>query len=151
MAQLHITDFDAYARYLDKHGDEHVALFNTILINVTCFCRDPQSGDGIRNEVVPRIVSAKAPGEPIRAWSAGCASGEEAYTIAMVLAQELGAAQYRERVKIYGGEMTVGAAPASGLTRSTGNRNGMVRSKARRSVRGFAVTSFPFSHSTSNT
>ena len=41
MAQLRIADFDAYATYLDAHPDEHVALFNTILINVTAFFRDP--------------------------------------------------------------------------------------------------------------
>ncbi len=101
MAALEIDSFAAYQDHLEVHPDEFTTLFNTILINVTGFFRDPQAWDGVRNEVVPRIVSAKAPGEPIRAWSAGCASGEEAYTIAMVLAQELGADQYRERVKIY--------------------------------------------------
>ena len=101
MEALEIDSFAAYQDHLEVHPDEFTTLFNTILINVTGFFRDPQAWDGVRNEVVPRIVSAKAPGEPIRAWSAGCASGEEAYTIAMVLAQELGADQYRERVKIY--------------------------------------------------
>ena len=101
MAALEIDSFAAYQDHLEVHPDEFTTLFNTILINVTGFFRDPQAWDVVRNEVVPRIVSAKAPGEPIRAWSAGCASGEEAYTIAMVLAEELGAEQYRERVKIY--------------------------------------------------
>jgi two-component system, chemotaxis family, CheB/CheR fusion protein len=101
MAALEIDSFAAYQDHLEVHPDEFTMLFNTILINVTGFFRDPQAWDVIRTQVVPRIVSAKAPGEPIRAWSAGCASGEEAYTIAMVLAEELGAEQFRERVKIY--------------------------------------------------
>ena len=101
MASLEIESFAAYQDHLEVHPDEFTTLFNTILINVTGFFRDPQAWDAIRSQVVPHIVSAKAPGEPIRAWSAGCASGEEAYTIAMVLAEELGAEQFRERVKIY--------------------------------------------------
>jgi two-component system CheB/CheR fusion protein len=101
MAALEIDSFAAYQDHLEVHPDEFTALFNTILINVTSFFRDPQAWEGARSQVIPRIVSAKAPGEPIRAWSAGCASGEEAYTIAMVLAEELGVDQFRERVKIY--------------------------------------------------
>ena len=101
MAALEIDSFAAYQDHLEVHPDEFTTLFNTILINVTGFFRDPQAWDVIRTQVVPRVVAAKAPGEPIRAWSAGCASGEEAYTIAMVLAEELGAEQFRERIKIY--------------------------------------------------
>jgi two-component system CheB/CheR fusion protein len=101
MAALEIDSFATYQDHLEVHPDEFTTLFNTILINVTSFFRDPQAWDVVRTQVIPRIVSAKAPGEPIRAWSAGCASGEEAYTIAMVLAEELGPDQFRERVKIY--------------------------------------------------
>src|SRR4051795_10808880 len=101
MSQVPPADYAEYLDYLEVHPDEFTALFNTILINVTSFFRDPQAWEVARSQVIPRIVSAKAPGEPIRAWSAGCASGEEAYTIAMVLAEELGVDQFRERVKIY--------------------------------------------------
>jgi two-component system, chemotaxis family, CheB/CheR fusion protein len=101
MAALDIHSFSAYQDHLEVHPDEFTRLFNTILINVTGFFRDPQAWDMVRTQVLPRIVAVKAPGEPTRAWSAGCASGEEAYTIAMVLAEELGADQFRERVKIY--------------------------------------------------
>jgi two-component system, chemotaxis family, CheB/CheR fusion protein len=101
MAALGVDSFAGYQDHLEVHPDEFTTLFNTILINVTGFFRDPQAWDAVRANVVPRIVGTKAPGEPIRAWSAGCASGEEAYTIAMVLAEELGAEQFRERVKIY--------------------------------------------------
>jgi two-component system, chemotaxis family, CheB/CheR fusion protein len=101
MAALDIHSFSAYQDHLEVHPDEFTTLFNTILINVTGFFRDPQAWDMVRTQVLPRIVAVKAPGEPIRAWSAGCASGEEAYTLAMVLADALGADQFRERVKIY--------------------------------------------------
>jgi two-component system, chemotaxis family, CheB/CheR fusion protein len=101
MAALEIDSFAAYQDHLEVHPDEFTTLFNTILINVTGFFRDPQAWDVIQTQVVPPLVAAKAPGEPIRAWSAGCASGEEAYTIAIVLAEALGAEQFRERVKIY--------------------------------------------------
>ena len=117
MAALEIDSFAAYQDHLEVHPDEFTTLFNTILINVTGFFRDPQAWEWLRNEVVPRIVAAKAPGEPIRAWSAGCASGEEAYTLAMVLAEELGADQYRERVKIYATDVD-----EDGLERGTPSR-----------------------------
>ena len=91
----------AYQEYLEVHPDEFATLFNTILINVTSFFRDPAAWEVVRTRSCPASLAAKAPGEPIRAWSAGCATGEEAYTIAMLLAEELGLEQFRERVKIY--------------------------------------------------
>src|SRR5262249_62133451 len=91
-----------YQDYLEVHPEEFTALFNTILINVTTFFRDPPAWEYLVSEVIPRIVSGKQPGEPIRVWSAGCASGEEAYTLAMVLAEAIGRQPFRERVKIYG-------------------------------------------------
>jgi two-component system CheB/CheR fusion protein len=68
---------------------------------VTTFFRDPQAWECIANEIVPRILEAKPNNELIRVWSAGCASGEEAYTIAIILAEALGEEEFRRRVKIY--------------------------------------------------
>jgi two-component system CheB/CheR fusion protein len=95
---------DGYADYLDHlqlHPDEYAALFNTILINVTGFFRDTDAWMRLRDEVLPGVLSARKPSELIRVWSAGCASGEEAYTAAAVLADLLGPDEFRERVKIY--------------------------------------------------
>ncbi len=91
-----------YTDYLEVHPDEFVEFFNTLLINVTGFFRDQPAWDFLSDEVLPRILSGKERGEPIRVWSAGCATGEEAYTLAMVLAEVLGVEQFRDRVKIYG-------------------------------------------------
>ena len=72
-----------------------------LLINVTEFFRDPPAWEHLRDDVLPGLLAAKAADEPVRVWSAGCASGQEAYTLAMVLAELLGVDAYRERVKIY--------------------------------------------------
>ena len=97
-----IESYDAYQEYIELHQDEFGELFNTILINVTNFFRDPESWEALRTMVIAPLLAAKSNAEPIRAWSAGCASGEEAYSIAMVLAEEMGVEQFRGRVKIYG-------------------------------------------------
>ena len=94
-------DYQAYADHLQVHPDEFTLLFNTILINVTGFFRDPDAWTYLRTEVLEQMVAAKPAGSAIRVWSAGCASGEEAYTLAMVLAEVLGVETFRERVKIY--------------------------------------------------
>jgi two-component system, chemotaxis family, CheB/CheR fusion protein len=90
-----------YLDYLEVHPEEFEQLFDTLLINVTEFFRDPTAWDRLRGDVLPDLLAAKGDEEPIRVWSAGCASGEEAYTIAMILAELLGEDAYRERVKIY--------------------------------------------------
>ena len=84
-------DFDAYRTYLEHHQDEFAQLFNTILINVTSFFRDEIAWDFVARELVPKIVDGKRETEePIRIWSTGCASGQEAYTVAMVFAEAVG-------------------------------------------------------------
>jgi two-component system CheB/CheR fusion protein len=87
--------------YLEVHTEEFTALFNTILINVTGFFRDVEAWEYLRAEILPRMLAAKASDWVLRAWSAGCASGEEAYTLAMMLAEALGVDEFRQRVKIY--------------------------------------------------
>jgi len=93
--------YDDYLDYLELHGEEFAELFNTLLINTTGFFRDPQTWEYVADEVVPQLLSSREREEPIRVWSAGCASGEEPYTVAMVLARVMGDSAFRERVKIY--------------------------------------------------
>jgi two-component system, chemotaxis family, CheB/CheR fusion protein len=101
MQEVSVESHTAYLDYLEVHPDEFVFLFNTILINVTGFFRDPATWEFLRDEIVPKLRKTISETGPIRVWSAGCASGEETYTLAMVLAEVLGEEQYLERVKIY--------------------------------------------------
>ena len=100
MQMVGIATYDQYIAYLEAHTDEFTHLFNTILINLTAFFRDPLCWDYLSAEVIPLIIAMDGR-EPIRVWSAGCATGEEAYTLAMILAEALGPQEFRNRVKIY--------------------------------------------------
>ncbi len=101
MQAVGIETYHDYLDYLEVHPEEFTQLFNTILINVTTFFRDEAAWDYINTEIIPKIRADKQSDQPIRIWSAGCASGEEAYTLALLLAEHLGLEQFTERVKIY--------------------------------------------------
>ena len=102
MQTVRVAGYGNYIDYLEVHPEEFIHLFNTILINVTSFFRDAPAWDFLRREVIPRIIEDKKPNQLIRVWSAGCASGEEAYSLAIALAEALGLDGFRSRVKIYG-------------------------------------------------
>ncbi len=101
MAGLNLATFGEYRDYLELEPDEFTALFDSMLINVTAFFRDPAAWQTLSDKVIPELLSAKGARAPIRVWSAGCATGEEAYTLAIILAEALGPEQFRDRVKIY--------------------------------------------------
>jgi two-component system, chemotaxis family, CheB/CheR fusion protein len=101
MQQLGLEGDSDYLDHLQVHPEEFVHLFNTILINVTAFFRDASAWEYLAAEIIPRILRSKGPGEPIRVWSAACATGEEAYSAAILLAESLGFEAFRERVKVY--------------------------------------------------
>ena len=104
MAQVGVQDYGEYLDYIQVHPEEFEPLFNSILINVTSFFRDPEAWAFVASVLIPRLADLRTPsGEPrpIRIWSAGCSSGEEAYTIAMLMTEALGEAAFKERVKIY--------------------------------------------------
>src|SRR5215510_7816498 len=101
MDAIECKSYGDYLDFLEVHPEEYEELFNTLLINVTEFFRDAPAWDHLRDDVLPTLLAVKEDDEPIRVWSAGCASGQEAYTAAMVLAELLGDQEYGERVKIY--------------------------------------------------
>ncbi len=96
-----LEDFGDYLDHLKMHPAEFTLLFNTILINVTAFFRDAPAWNYLAQEVIPQIIAARTADDPIRVWSAGCASGEEACTLAILLAEALGIEKFRQKVKLY--------------------------------------------------
>jgi two-component system, chemotaxis family, CheB/CheR fusion protein len=101
MHDARVDNLHDYRLHLERHPDEFARLFDTILINVTSFFRDKPAWDYVQEEIVPRIGESRSPADPIRVWSTGCSTGEEAYTTAMVFAEVLGEEDYKRRVKIY--------------------------------------------------
>jgi two-component system CheB/CheR fusion protein len=101
MHSLGQSDYTDYIDYLDIHPEEFGLLFNTILINVTSFFRDPEAWQYVAERVIPAILSSTNTDRHIRIWSAGCASGQEAYTVAMLFGEALGTTELSRRVKIY--------------------------------------------------
>jgi two-component system, chemotaxis family, CheB/CheR fusion protein len=101
MEAIGTTSFGDYLDYLEVHPEEFSGLFNTVLINVTHFFRDTSTWEFVASTIVPDLIARHEGGTPLRIWSAGCASGEEAYTLAMIFAEALGLDAFRDRVKIY--------------------------------------------------
>jgi two-component system, chemotaxis family, CheB/CheR fusion protein len=99
MQDVGIDEFAAYVDYLEVHPGEFEQLFNTILINVTAFFRDAEAWAVLAERVLPEIFKSE---RHIRMWSAGCASGQEAYTLVMLMAEQIGVERFKEQVKVYG-------------------------------------------------
>lgn len=115
MGMAGVASADDYMRVLAERKDEIGHLIDTILINVTGFFRDDATWELVRGTIVPRILESNGPGAQIRIWSAGCASGEEAYSIAMAFAEELGTDAFAQRVKIYATDLDDNALTAARL------------------------------------
>ena len=101
MLMLGVGSFEEYQDGLEAQPEEFGELFNTILINVTSLFRDPSAWEAIATEVIPKIIGKPSSTGEVRVWSAGCASGEEPCTLAILLADALGDDAFRKRVKIY--------------------------------------------------
>jgi two-component system, chemotaxis family, CheB/CheR fusion protein len=99
MREIGTDSFEDYQDILQLQPSEFTALFNTILINVTSFFRDPEAWEHLRTDILPQVVEASGGGQ-LRIWSAGWPAGQEAYTIAMLLHEVMGSG-FRERAKIY--------------------------------------------------
>ncbi|MER5445550.1 CheR family methyltransferase [Streptomyces sp. NPDC002764] len=102
MADVQVDTYTDYRDRLEANAEEFNALFNTILINVTSFFRDPDAWTFLQREVLPELLARRRADDEIRVWSAGCSSGEEAYSLAIMFAEAIGLDETLERVKIYG-------------------------------------------------
>jgi two-component system CheB/CheR fusion protein len=94
-------DLPAYATLVRDDAGETHALLKDLLISVTSFFRDPEAWALIERDILPRIVREKSPAEPLRIWSAGCATGEEAYGLAILCAEALFGMAEPPKVQIF--------------------------------------------------
>jgi len=101
MAVRSITDIGAYARYLHQQPGELKLLFREMLINVTSFFRDPEAFLFLKTEILPPLMKDRAFDNPLRIWVAGCSTGEEAYSIAIVLRELMEGTGPHVRVQLY--------------------------------------------------
>jgi two-component system CheB/CheR fusion protein len=97
-----------YMVRLETDPQEYSQLINTILINVTKLFRDQDAWEYLQSHCLPQLLHNRTPGDPIRAWSTGCATGEEAYSLAICLAELMGETSLRD-VKIYATDVDEGA------------------------------------------
>jgi two-component system, chemotaxis family, CheB/CheR fusion protein len=100
MAMAGIEDGKRYLDVLTKDPAELQRLANDLLINVTRFFRDPKAFELLAEKIVPDLVRAQPPDRPIRVWVAGCSTGEEAYSIAMLFLEAIAAAERNIKLQI---------------------------------------------------
>jgi two-component system CheB/CheR fusion protein len=101
MAVHQIDAVDGYVKYLQQTPAEVEALFRDLLIGVTNFFRDPEAFQELEDQVIPTLFEGKAPGALIRVWTAGCSTGEEAYSIAILLVERMEALKQTYTVQVF--------------------------------------------------
>nr|WP_315429493.1 chemotaxis protein CheB [uncultured Albidiferax sp.] len=101
MAVHQIESLDDYVKYLQQSKVEVDALFHDLLIGVTNFFRDPEAFEALEAKVVPKLFEGKPAGSVVRVWSTGCSTGEEAYSIAILLHERLEALKLNYKVQVF--------------------------------------------------
>jgi two-component system, chemotaxis family, CheB/CheR fusion protein len=99
-------DLDAYHSDLKSNRSELLALYEDILISVTGFFRDPEAFQALGNEVLPRLLHERKNDLPLRIWVPGCSTGEEAYSIAMCLAESISTSPTPVPIQIFGTDLS---------------------------------------------
>ncbi|WP_281273025.1 EAL domain-containing protein [Salinisphaera orenii] len=101
MGVCQVSTSDAYLKMLSEDPQELDRLFADLLIGVTGFFRDPAGFEALEAQVLPALVGQRDSPDPIRVWVPGCATGEEAYSIAIVLYEAIEAAGSRQRLQLF--------------------------------------------------
>jgi len=106
---------DEYLDYLNENPEEIERLLDTVTIHITEFFRDRDVYDALARDILPEIVARRlaAPTKVIRAWSAGCSTGEEAYSIAMTLLRYVETAGIELGVEVFGTDISRQACKAA--------------------------------------
>ena len=101
MALLRFDGIEKYVEYARKSEDELDALFRDLLIGVTNFFRDAEAYAALEEAIIPQLFAGKRSGEPLRVWSAGCSTGEEAYSIAILLHEYMETLQENYNLQVF--------------------------------------------------
>ena len=101
MVLQQIGEPEVYARYLEAHPQEIKLLFKDLLIGVTSFFRDPEAFEALKDRVIPQLLDQRPPHLPLRVWVPGCATGEEAYSLAMLFREYLEEHGQHRRVNLF--------------------------------------------------
>lgn len=97
-------DYATYGRLLRSDPDEYPPLLEALTISLTRFFRDATTFQAIEEQVLPQLLQSRSRERHLRIWSAGCAAGEEPYSLAIILRETLGPALRRWRVEILGSD-----------------------------------------------
>ncbi len=108
-----IDRLEDYADLIRGSADEAQALFGDMLISVTTFFRDPEAFAALAERVVPHFFDDARAHDPIRVWVAGCATGEEAYSLAILLLEEASRRDLRPEIQIFATDLDSGALAAA--------------------------------------
>lgn len=98
---LNIVKSADYVSILSGDQDELEALYRDLLIGVTEFFRDPQAFQYLESEIIPQLFANLTPGEDLRVWSAGCATGEEAYSLAILLREKAAKLNFSGKITVF--------------------------------------------------
>jgi len=105
----HRSGLEAYLAFLRENPEEIQSLFDDLLISVTTFFRDPAAWEALRLQVVVPLVEHAEANQPIRIWVPGCATGEEAYTLAILFREEISRRDVHCDLVIFGSDVDQGA------------------------------------------
>jgi two-component system CheB/CheR fusion protein len=105
MAVHQIESPSDYVRYLVKEPAEIKTLFKELLIGVTNFFRDPEAYEALKVNGLPYLLENRLPNQPLRVWVAGCATGEEAYSIAIIIKEYLTEHNLNARVQVFASDI----------------------------------------------
>jgi two-component system, chemotaxis family, CheB/CheR fusion protein len=101
MAVHQIASLNEYVKYLRQTPVEVEALFRDLLIGVTSFFRDPEAFQAIEEQIIPKLFGRIAPGGQIRVWCPGCSTGEEAYSLAILLSERQQTMKVSFKVQVF--------------------------------------------------
>ena len=105
MALADVDDSGAYLDMLRQNPAELELLAKDLLINVTSFFRDPKAFELLAQEVIPDLVSRHPADRPLRLWVAGCSTGEETYSLAMLFLEEIAAAKRNIKLQVFASDV----------------------------------------------